>query len=97
MNLPILLAAARAPAEARGDAGIQGRKSRPAQAGEHEGLHGPHEGILRPLLMDKPAPKWLTDGVPLLKMKDHLEERAKEMGMPAGTTSSNSPAGGGGQ
>ena len=48
-------------------------------------------------LMDKPAPKWLTDGVPLLKMKDHLEERAKEMGMPAGTTSSNSPAGGGGQ
>src|ERR1035438_2799671 len=49
MNLPILLAAARAPAEARGDAGIQGRKSRPAQAGEHEGLHGPHEGILRPL------------------------------------------------
>jgi hypothetical protein len=48
-------------------------------------------------LMDKPAPKWLTDGVPLRKMKDHLEERAKEMGMPAGTTSSNSPAGGGGQ
>jgi hypothetical protein len=48
-------------------------------------------------LMDKPAPKWMEDGIPLLKMKDHLEERAKEMGMPAGTTSSNSPAGGGGQ
>jgi hypothetical protein len=24
----------------------------------------------------KPATKWLTDGVPLLKMKEHLEERA---------------------
>jgi dipeptidyl aminopeptidase/acylaminoacyl peptidase len=30
-------------------------------------------------LMDKPAPKWLTDGVPLLKMKDHIEERTKEI------------------
>ena len=28
-------------------------------------------------LMDEPAPKWLTDGVPLLKMKDHLEEVTK--------------------
>ncbi|MBS1790296.1 MAG: S9 family peptidase [Acidobacteria bacterium] len=26
-------------------------------------------------LMGKPAPKWWTDGVPLLKLKDHLEER----------------------
>ena len=34
-------------------------------------------------LMDKPAPKWLTDGVPLLKMKDHLEERTREPGKPA--------------
>jgi dipeptidyl aminopeptidase/acylaminoacyl peptidase len=27
-------------------------------------------------LMGKPAPKWWSDGVPLLKLKDHLEERA---------------------
>lgn len=27
-------------------------------------------------LMGKPAPKWWTEGVPLLKLKDHLEERA---------------------
>jgi len=27
-------------------------------------------------LMGKPAPKWLQDGVPHLKLKDHLEERA---------------------
>lgn len=30
-------------------------------------------------LMDKPAPKWMEEGVPLLKMKDHLEERGKEI------------------
>jgi dipeptidyl-peptidase-4 len=30
-------------------------------------------------LMDKPAPQWMEEGVPLLKMKDHLEERTKEM------------------
>lgn len=29
-------------------------------------------------LMDKPAPKWWTDGVPRLKMTDELEEREKE-------------------
>jgi dipeptidyl aminopeptidase/acylaminoacyl peptidase len=33
-------------------------------------------------LMDKPAPKWLTDGIPLLKMKDHLTERTKEVTRP---------------
>jgi dienelactone hydrolase len=27
-------------------------------------------------LKGKPAPKWWTEGVPLLKLKDHLEERA---------------------
>lgn len=42
-------------------------------------------------LMDKPAPKWLTDGVPLLKMKDHLEERTKELGKPP--AASSAPAG----
>ena len=29
-------------------------------------------------LMGKPAPKWLQEGVPHLKLKDHLEERSKE-------------------
>jgi len=30
-------------------------------------------------LMDKPAPKWLEDGIPLLKIKDELDERAKQL------------------
>ena len=30
-------------------------------------------------LSDKEPPKWLIEGVPLLKMKDHLEERTKEI------------------
>ena len=30
-----------------------------------------------PQLMDKPAPKWWIEGVPHLKLKEHLEERAK--------------------
>jgi acetyl esterase/lipase len=29
-------------------------------------------------LMGKPAPKWWTDGVPHLKLKDHLEERSSD-------------------
>ena len=29
-------------------------------------------------LMGKPAPKWLTEGVPLLKLKDHLDERQQD-------------------
>jgi dipeptidyl aminopeptidase/acylaminoacyl peptidase len=29
-------------------------------------------------LKGKPAPKWWTDGVPHLKMKDHLDERTKD-------------------
>ena len=44
-------------------------------------------------LMDKPAPKWMTDGIPLLKMKDHLDERTKEMTKPAPSTSTASSAG----
>jgi dipeptidyl aminopeptidase/acylaminoacyl peptidase len=44
-------------------------------------------------LMDKPAPKWMTDGIPLLKMKDHLDERTKEMGKPATTAAGSSAAG----
>jgi hypothetical protein len=45
-------------------------------------------------LMDKPAPKWMTDGIPLLKMKDHLEERTKEMGKPATATSATNAGAG---
>jgi len=30
-------------------------------------------------LMDKPAPPWMEEGIPALKMKDHLEERTKEI------------------
>ncbi|HVO97575.1 MAG TPA: prolyl oligopeptidase family serine peptidase [Bryobacteraceae bacterium] len=30
-------------------------------------------------LSDKEPPKWLIEGVPLLKMKDHIEERTKEI------------------
>jgi hypothetical protein len=44
-------------------------------------------------LMDKPAPKWMTDGIPLLKMKDHLEERTKEMGKQAAATGSTAAGG----
>jgi dipeptidyl aminopeptidase/acylaminoacyl peptidase len=29
-------------------------------------------------LKDKPAPRWLVEGVPHLKLKEHLDERAKE-------------------
>ena len=34
-------------------------------------------------LMDKPAPKWMEDGIPLLKMKDALEEAGKAITPPA--------------
>ncbi len=34
-------------------------------------------------LKDQPAPKWLDEGVPLLKMKDHLEEATKALTAPA--------------
>jgi dipeptidyl aminopeptidase/acylaminoacyl peptidase len=35
-------------------------------------------------LMDKPAAKWIQEGVPLLKIKDELEERAKPVGVETG-------------
>lgn len=35
-------------------------------------------------LLGAPAPKWMEEGVPIIKMKDHLEERAK-------TTSKSQP------
>ena len=31
-------------------------------------------------LMDKPEPRWMKDGVPLLQIKDELDERAKSIG-----------------
>jgi dipeptidyl aminopeptidase/acylaminoacyl peptidase len=34
-------------------------------------------------LMDKPAPKWMEEGIPLLKMKDDLDQRVTEMNKPA--------------
>jgi len=33
-------------------------------------------------LMDKPAPKWMEEGIPLLKMKDHLDEVTKSLSTP---------------
>ena len=33
-------------------------------------------------LMDKPAPKWMDDGVPLLKMKDHLDDATRAITPP---------------
>jgi dipeptidyl aminopeptidase/acylaminoacyl peptidase len=48
-------------------------------------------------LMDKPAPKWMTDGVPLLKMKDHIEERTKEINKPVMPPPSATAAAGAGQ
>jgi hypothetical protein len=29
-------------------------------------------------LMGKPAPKWLKEGIPHLKMKEHIEEQSKK-------------------
>ncbi len=44
-------------------------------------------------LMDKPAPKWMEEGIPLLKMKDHLEERMKELSKPAAAATAAPAAG----
>ncbi len=46
-------------------------------------------------LKDKPAPKWMTDGIPLLDMKDHLTQRVSELEK-SGEPSKTSAAGGGG-
>jgi Prolyl oligopeptidase family len=43
-------------------------------------------------LKDKEPPKWWTEGVPLLKMKDDIDQRTKEMNKPATVTTT-----GGGQ
>ncbi len=42
-------------------------------------------------LMGKPAPAWYTDGVPYLKIKDHLKERAKDL-KPAEKADKKEPA-----
>jgi dipeptidyl aminopeptidase/acylaminoacyl peptidase len=46
-------------------------------------------------LMDKPAPQWMVDGIPLLKMKEHLEERVKDLTKPATPSASTAPPAGG--
>ena len=49
-------------------------------------------------LMDKPAPNWLSEGMPLLQMKEHLEKRAEEqqakpaVPVPAPVTGGTAPA-----
>ncbi len=46
-------------------------------------------------LMDKPAPNWLSEGMPLLQMKEHLEKRAEEQQVkpaPAPAVSGGAPA-----
>ena len=37
-------------------------------------------------LLDRQPPKWWTEGVPLLKLKDEIEERAKAMSKPVETS-----------
>jgi hypothetical protein len=37
------------------------------------------KGFFDNYLMAKPAPKWMVEGLPHLKMKDHPKERVKEM------------------
>jgi hypothetical protein len=48
-------------------------------------------------LMDKPAPKWMEEGIPLLKMKDHLDERVTEMNKTAAPAEPAKTTPGGGQ
>ncbi len=48
-------------------------------------------------LMDKPAPKWMEEGIPLLKMKDHLEERVKELSKPVSASPAAASAASAGQ
>jgi acetyl esterase/lipase len=42
-------------------------------------------------LMDKPAPAWWTDGVPLLKIKDELSARAKQEQKSSATAAETTP------
>jgi dipeptidyl aminopeptidase/acylaminoacyl peptidase len=44
-------------------------------------------------LMGKPAPAWLNEGVPHLKMKDYLDDRAKEIVKPAAPPVPSAPSG----
>jgi hypothetical protein len=45
-------------------------------------------------LMGAPAPDWMVNGVPRLKMEDHLKSRAK--GTPAKKVTTTTSSGGGG-
>jgi hypothetical protein len=44
-------------------------------------------------LMGKPAPAWLSEGVPHLKMKDYLDDRAKEIVKPVAPPAPSVPSG----
>jgi dipeptidyl aminopeptidase/acylaminoacyl peptidase len=46
-------------------------------------------------LLDQPAPKWMEDGIPRLRMKDHLDERALPADKPAAGSTAGSASGGG--
>jgi acetyl esterase/lipase len=46
-------------------------------------------------LLDQPAPKWMEDGIPRLRMKDHLDERALPADKPAAGSTTGGVSGGG--
>jgi hypothetical protein len=46
-------------------------------------------------LMGAPAPDWMVNGVPRLKMEDHLKSRAKGTPAKKVTTTTSSSGGGG--
>lgn len=46
-------------------------------------------------LKDTPQPKWMEEGVPLLKMKDHLESRVTDLEKPAQAKPAAAGSGGG--
>lgn len=48
-------------------------------------------------LKDKPPAKWMTDGVPLLDMKDHLTERVSELEKAGESKTDTKASGSGGQ
>jgi hypothetical protein len=48
-------------------------------------------------LMDKPAPQWMEEGIPLLKMNEHLEQRVTEMNKPAPAAEASKAASSGAQ
>ena len=55
----------------------QGENHGLAQAGEPQDYTVRMREFFDHYLMEKPAPDWLEDGVPQLKMPDHITERLK--------------------